>query len=241
MPSFLTFTLSAPLGAMGELAVGEIRDGRTRPARSALLGLIAACLGLDRADEGAHVALETGYGLATAVHPGGRPLLDYHTAQVPPRQRGLRHATRREEVADRLANNTVLSRREYRTDLFVRVVLWRREGARWSLEALEEALRRPVFIPYLGRRSCPLDRPMAPRVQEAADPRAALGAAMAEPREEALRARMGWARPGTPEVAMDAADARAFDLPILRVERRRDALASRARWQFELREEAILL
>jgi hypothetical protein len=39
---------------------------------------------------------------------------------------------------------------------------------------------------------------------------------------------------------MTASEAREFDLPIDRIELRRDALASRRRWQFSLREEAIL-
>jgi hypothetical protein len=39
---------------------------------------------------------------------------------------------------------------------------------------------------------------------------------------------------------MTAADARDFGLPIQRVEMRRDALASRRRWQFAVREEAVL-
>ena len=41
-------------------------------------------------------------------------------------------------------------------------------------------------------------------------------------------------------VTMTAADARDFGLPIQRVEMRRDALASRRRWQFAVREEAVL-
>jgi len=43
-----------------------------------------------------------------------------------------------------------------------------------------------------------------------------------------------------PVVTMTAVDARGFDLQIQRVEMRRDALASRHRWQFVLREEAVL-
>jgi CRISPR system Cascade subunit CasD len=239
MPQFLTFTLSAPLGAMGELAVGERRDSAPRPARSALLGLIGACLGLDRADEAAQLALEAGYNLATATQSGRQPLLDYHTAQVPSRQRGVTFATRREELADKLLLNTILSQREYRSDLRARVAVWARGEPRWSLGALEQALRTPHFIPYFGRKSCPLDRPMAPRLREAKTPRAALEAHAADPAEARLHGLVG-GRNGLGDIAMDAAEARAFGLDILRIERRRDQLASRGRWQFDLREEAIL-
>src|SRR5215469_1393549 len=80
MPEFLTFVLAAPLAAMGEIAVGERRGSWDRPGRSAVLGLIAACLGLAREDEGAHESLETGYGLALRVQNVGPLLPDYHTA-----------------------------------------------------------------------------------------------------------------------------------------------------------------
>src|SRR5437764_7750010 len=86
MPDFLTFALAAPLAAMGEIAVGERRGSWDRPARSAILGLIAACLGLAREDEAAHAALETGYGLTLRRQRLGPLLADYHTAQVPPKQ-----------------------------------------------------------------------------------------------------------------------------------------------------------
>jgi len=39
---------------------------------------------------------------------------------------------------------------------------------------------------------------------------------------------------------MSAADARRFGLAIHSVETRRDAIASRRRWQFSLREDAVL-
>src|SRR5215213_3306304 len=77
MPEFLTFTLTAPLAAMGEIAVGERRSSWDRPGRSAVLGLVAACLGIGREDEAAHEALETGYGLALRVQKSGSLLPDY--------------------------------------------------------------------------------------------------------------------------------------------------------------------
>jgi CRISPR system Cascade subunit CasD len=116
VPEFLTFVLAAPLAAMGEIAVGERRGTWDRPGRSAVLGLIAACLGLAREDETAHDALETGYGLALRVQHVGPLLPDYHTAQVPPARRGRRFATRAEELSAKDLE-TILSRRDYRTDV----------------------------------------------------------------------------------------------------------------------------
>ena len=53
----LVFLLHAPIGAMGTVAVGERRGGFDRPGKSAILGLIAAGLGLERSDEAGHLAL----------------------------------------------------------------------------------------------------------------------------------------------------------------------------------------
>jgi len=51
MRGYLIFQLYGPLVAWGEQAVGEARNSATRPGRSALLGLLAAALGLRRDDE----------------------------------------------------------------------------------------------------------------------------------------------------------------------------------------------
>jgi CRISPR system Cascade subunit CasD len=79
--------------------------------------------------------------------------------------------------------------------------------------------------------------PMVPRLAEATDPVAAL-AERAERGPEPERRLLP--RRSASLVAMEAADARAFRLPIQRVEIRRDIVASRRRWQFGLREEALL-
>ncbi|HET9848468.1 MAG TPA: type I-E CRISPR-associated protein Cas5/CasD [Candidatus Dormibacteraeota bacterium] len=236
MPEFLTFTLTAPLAAMGEIAVGERRSSWDRPGRSAVLGLIAGCMGLTREDEAAHNSLETGYGLALRVQNAGPLLPDYHTAQVPPVRRGRRFSTRAEELgAPDL--ETILSRRDYRTEVMVLTALWNRPGGRWSLTEIEEALLSPRYAPYFGRKSCPLMLPMAPQRIEAANPVAALSQrANAGPELERQLLRLS---PGA-IVTMTASDAREFALPIERIEVRRDALASRRRWQFTLREEAVL-
>ena len=237
MPEFLTFTLAAPLAAMGEIAVGERRSGWDRPSRSALLGLVAACLGIDRRDEEAHLALEAGYGLAVRVENLGTVLADYHTAQVPSAKRGRHFATRAEEL-DLPSHelNTILSRRDYRADLLAFVALWPRDDPRWPLQQIVAALRAPHFVPFFGRKSCPLMLPFAPVIADAADAVAALAAYAAAQTGQGLLPRPR--PPGPVVIAMDAADV--GNHKVQRVELRRDRLASRRRWQFLLREEAVL-
>lgn len=237
MPEFLTFTLAAPLAAMGEIAVGERRSGWDRPSRSALLGLVAACLGLDRDDEEAHLALEAGYGLAVRVEKLGPVLADYHTAQVPSAKRGRHFATRAEEL-DLPGHelNTILSRRDYRADLMAFIALWPRDNPRWPLQQIAAALRAPHFVPFFGRKSCPLMLPFAPSVADSTDPIMALEEYASTQIEQGPLSHV-YLR-GQVVIALDPADVGNY--AVHRVELRRDRLSSRRRWQFLLREEAVL-
>ncbi len=239
MPEFLSFALYAPIASFGAPAVGERRASFERPTRSQVLGLIGACLGLDRADDDAQAALASGYGLAIRAEAAGQLLPDYHTAQMPPARRGRRFATRAGELAaEDLA--TVLSRRDYRTDAWHLAAIWASAGARWPLAALAEAMRRPGFTLSLGRKSCPLGLPLAPSLVEAGDPVAALAMRAADGPERALRASLLRAEPRHGAiVAMDEnpwSDGHA----IRRTEMRRDAPLSRRRWQFALRREIVV-
>jgi CRISPR system Cascade subunit CasD len=236
MAEFLTFALVAPLGAMGALAVGERRGGWDRPARSAVLGLVAGCLGIERTEEAAHAALSAGFGLAIRRFGQATPVLsDYHTAQTRPTRRNVVFATRAEELADKRELETVLSRREYRMDIAFIVALWpRAEGLRWTLDDLAEALRHPVFVPYLGRKSCPLGLPMAPITLQADTLQAAFAARdaqMSRPERDMMP-------PGNATIWADH-DAEKFGLQAGHTEQRRDELASRGRWQFGLRTELV--
>ncbi|HEV2643569.1 MAG TPA: CRISPR-associated protein Cas5, partial [Candidatus Elarobacter sp.] len=78
MTDFLLFTLYAPLSSWGDIAVGEMRGTWDRPSRSAVLGLVAAALGLLRDDQAAQEALDGGFGVATRLDASGAPSADYH-------------------------------------------------------------------------------------------------------------------------------------------------------------------
>jgi CRISPR system Cascade subunit CasD len=240
MPEYLTFTLYAPIAAFGAPAVGERRGSYDRPTRSAVLGLVGACLGIERTDGDALDALQAQYGLALHCQHHGRLLVDFHTAQVPSTKRGRRFATRREELTAATLN-TVLSRRDYRTDAWHLAALWARADAQWSLQALHQALMTPRFLPYLGRKSCPLGLPLAPRIGVAPDPIAALTERNADAGEAVLRAALVGAATGPALVAMDLDEAQhCAPERIQHVEQRRDVSLSRARWQFGLRAEALV-
>ncbi|QFY89104.1 type I-E CRISPR-associated protein Cas5/CasD [Magnetovirga frankeli] len=168
MARYLLFQLYAPLAAWGDVAVGESRPSATRPGRSALIGLLGAALGIRRDDEAGQDGLAKGYRFAVRELAQGSLLRDYHTAQVPSRA-ALKKApayTRRDELAVEV--NTILSARDYRCDGYWQVAVEATgDSPPHDLEQLAEALGRPRFNLYLGRKACPPALPLQPQIVEA--------------------------------------------------------------------------
>ena len=235
---YLMFTLYAPMGSLGEIAVGERRMSWVRPSRSAVLGLVAAALGVKRSDETAHRTLQDGLFFAVRTDALGRPFVDYHTAQTPKARKGRSYSTRRDEL-ELGELHTVLSTREWRSDACYTVVLWPRRRLAVDLEDIACALRSPDFVIYLGRKSAPLGLPLNPEIVEADTFTAALaGRSPNEMEEEVLTA----IKRGTPCSREIAFDGNAPDAPLeARIERRRDVVISRTRWQFADRLEGTVL
>lgn len=235
---FLLFTLYAPMASFGEIAVGERRMSWARPGRSAVLGLVAAAQGIDRADEDAHQQLEAGLYYAVRVDAPGLPFIDYHTAQTPKARKGRSFATRREEL-ESADLNTVLSSREWRTDACFTVALWPRPDRVIDLEEIARALRKPRFALYVGRKAAPLGLPLAPEIVEADTFMAAFDARQPNDEERSVLQFIGidGVEPGAIAFDHDAPGGPAET----RVERRRDAVASRVRWQFADRLERMVI
>ncbi len=169
MAEHLVFTLVAPMGAFGDLAGHEQRGSTGWPGRSAILGLIGAALGVRRDDATGQAALND-WRMAVSVLEQGPVLNDFHTVQTVPSARIKHPATRADALrALTRADNGLITRRSYRMDCAFGVVLWGGDVA-----PLETALKAPHFLPYLGRKSCPLSAPMAPKRLEAEGPLQAL-------------------------------------------------------------------
>jgi CRISPR system Cascade subunit CasD len=239
MPRFLIFTLAAPMASFGGVAVGERRDSWERPSVSSLLGLLAAALGVARSEEATHTALALGYRFAIRVEQPGGPLTDYHTAQVAPQRKGRSFATRANELAvDDLG--TILSRREYRSDVLSTVAVAATETPPYTLEVLADALRRPSFTLYLGRKSCPLSLPLAPCITEAENIVIAFSVRDVEEKASIRQFREESGYASTPRYISIDRRVLPSGLHVSRIERRRDQPESRIRRLFALREEAIL-
>lgn len=212
MAEHLVFTLAATIASFGDVAGHERRGSWGWPGRSALLGLMAAAQGIRR--DGDFSALEA-LGLSVAVFEGGQPLRDYHTVQTVPTTLARRPQSRPEALARAGKEaNTTITLRDYRTGVLFGVA-----ATGPGLPALAEALRRPVFQLYLGRKSCPLSAPVAPRVVEADTPEAALAQLQLPPWHKGAVARMLFADTG----------------PEGQTETRHDAPRDRLRWHFAAR------
>ena len=173
MRDYLLFRLYGPLAAWGDIAVGEYRPSFAHPGKSAIIGLLAAALGIRRDEEERQKALADACSFAVRVDAMGILLRDYHTTQVPSTKRGVTHYTRRSELAvDDL--NTILSSRDYRCDAAYTVAISVPDDAPHTVQELVAALQKPVFTLYLGRKSCPLALPLQPQIVNAATLREAL-------------------------------------------------------------------
>ncbi|MBP6582820.1 MAG: type I-E CRISPR-associated protein Cas5/CasD [Chromatiaceae bacterium] len=168
MPRFLLFRLHGPLAAWGDIAVGEVRPSTPHPSRSAVLGLMAAALGIRRHEEERQAALADACAFTVRVDALGVPLRDYQTIQQADSVARLKHLrSRRDELADRHNLYTTLSSRDYRCDGLYTCCLQWRDGQTFSADEVAAALRRPRLSLYLGRKSCPPALPLAPQVIEA--------------------------------------------------------------------------
>lgn len=227
MSRYLLFQLQGALASWGEPAVGEMRHTNSVPSRSALLGLLAAALGISRDEEARLSEFNHHYLLAVRLLNEGSWLSDYHTIQVPKENRKLHHASRKDELTlDPDELQTILSRREYRCDVYYLVAVALTEGAPYGLDELADALRYPRFPLYLGRKSCPLGLPLAPSCQEGD-----LGNLLQKAEERLLvdlRPRLGWGDVCYWEGEHEG-------LLLQQSQLRTDQSMSRRRWQFSSR------
>jgi len=168
MSEWLVFQLYGAMASWGDIAVGELRTSWDHPTRSAMIGLLCAALGIRRDEEERLKAVAEGYRFSFRVNEDSTPVRDYHTIQVPGSGTGRNRRaflTRREELSvpeDQIS--TILSTRDYLCDCGYTVFVTALPGAPYTLEEVQAGLKNPIFILYLGRKSCPLSVPLNPQI-----------------------------------------------------------------------------
>lgn len=166
MADYLVFHLYGPMAAWGDIAVGEYRPSFAHPSKSAIIGLLAAALGIRRDEDDRQNALAAACILAVRVDSMGSLLRDYHTIQVPSSgtaTKPKKFHTRKAELADS-SLSTILSSRDYRCDALYTVAITLNDNSFLSVKVLADALRKPIFTLYMGRKSCPLAFPLFPQI-----------------------------------------------------------------------------
>lgn len=83
MSQYLVFQLHGPMASWGVDAPGEVRHSHELPSRSALLGLLAAALGICRDEEERLNDFNQHYAFLLCASPEPRWARDYHTVQMP--------------------------------------------------------------------------------------------------------------------------------------------------------------
>lgn len=136
--SVLALRLAGPLQAWGSSARFARRTTENAPTKSGVVGLLASALGRPRTQDPSDLAALR---FGVRVDQPGERLRDYQTA---------RHLDTDDSMP--------VSERFYIADaVFVAGLASDDEDL---LRRLDEALRAPHFLPYLGRRSCPPSRPL---------------------------------------------------------------------------------
>jgi CRISPR system Cascade subunit CasD len=138
----LLLRLAGPMQSWGTTSRFNERDSGLEPSKSGVVGLLAAALGIDRADS---LGLEPLAHLPMAVRRDrpGVPKVDYHTAGCASQDTIIK-------ADGSQAKDGVVSRRHHLADATFLVGL---EGDPALLCRLHEALQRPVWPLSLGRKS----------------------------------------------------------------------------------------
>lgn len=133
----LLLQLAGPLQAWGDSSRFTERRTRREPTKSGVLGMLAAAQGRRRTDPVEDLII---LDFAVRVDQEGTVLSDFHTA-----------------INWETGLSMPLSRRHYLADaVFVAGV----GGPPEVIDGLADAVRSPVWAPFLGRRACPPSRPV---------------------------------------------------------------------------------
>lgn len=151
MAQYLILKLKGAMQAWGGHTYEDYRPSLAFPTRSGLLGLLGACLGIKRSQLDKQQALDKSFIFAVRADKRElttKKLVDFHTVD------GVA------KVDGSLVDYPVVTRREYLLDAEFTIAIEFLSGAIYNLATIKQALAKPIFTPFLGRRCCPLSRPL---------------------------------------------------------------------------------
>ena len=151
MSKYLILRLRGVLQSWGGHTFEDYRPSNLFPTRSGLIGLLAACLGIDRRDSRKQKDLSDSFRYAVRVDETSNrfhKITDFHTV------------LKARRVSGKAGDDPVVSRREYLCDASFTVAIKFSANAKFNSQEIATSLQKPIFTPFLGRRSCPLSVPL---------------------------------------------------------------------------------
>lgn len=173
MPEFLILKVQGAMQAWGGHTYEDYRPSLIFPTRSAVVGLLGACLGLGREQSQQLKLLSDSFELTVLANPRRVEQRQFPENERKPRTSALQKMTDYHTVLDaRRADggkreDAIVSRREYLYDAEFTLALKFKDDAGYNLLQVVQAINKPKYTPYLGRRSCPLHRPLFEAITEA--------------------------------------------------------------------------
>lgn len=150
--------LKGPMVSWGTPAIGDNRDTYELPTASAILGFLGACLGIDKRDKEQLDMLYHAWNIASftrsnSSHVQSSIAYDFQTA------------TDSLLLNGDLNKSPVIGFKGFLQESVTSAALiWRGESSEDVLTAVCECIKRPVFIPYLGRLSQPFSEFPEPEI-----------------------------------------------------------------------------
>lgn len=151
--------LQGPMMSYADTGFGQLREQGIAPSRSAVIGIIAAGMGIERGDS-ALLDLHQGLRVHTACALPGALLTDYHTVLTA----GYKDYDETQLRREGAEGNPTLTWRSYHLDAHFTALVESSDAA--LIAQCRAALIDPVFIAYLGRRSCVPTIPLRPEPVE---------------------------------------------------------------------------
>ena len=151
--SGLLLHLSGPLQSWGTEADFDVRPTHRFPTASAMTGLLASALGYARGQKDTDRLSELRY--TVRIDRPGTRILDFHTVGGGyPRTSTVMTA---DGAYKKEGTGTIVTERWYLADAAFTIAV---TGPPETITRCADSLARPVFAPYLGRRSCVPDTPI---------------------------------------------------------------------------------
>lgn len=138
----LLLRLEGPLQSWGETSKFVIRRTKEAPTKSGVIGMILAALGVTQKESETWLEKLNKLQMGVRIDKVGTRIMDYHTVGA-----GYKLPTADGKTSDM----TLLTLREYLCDASFLVAL---QGDSILIDSLREAIKKPVWPLWLGRKCC---------------------------------------------------------------------------------------